>query len=425
MLLGGLVAGPAAGPATGVTDDPAEGGLWYYTVPGFEEIHASGVTGEGITVAVIDGPIYPDSPDLAGTNLVLPETSFCDEDDDGDDLPDPVTSRMPWAEHATTLSGLIIGTGTGVSGEPGVRGVAPGATVRLYVSTTLGGACELDGQDGVILSIDQAIADGADVINLSFSGTTWGTDRIAALARAQRAGVIIVAASYHEGGTDLGWPALANGVIAVESADVNLTLSPTSVTHPQLTVVAPGAHIRALTHSTNWQGYELASGTSYATAWTSGALALAWSAHPDATANQMIQALLRTTSQSDGNLTRIDDHWGYGTVNARNLVEIDPTTLPDVHPLLSQDPEAKPRYEDVLDPEPEPTAEPTTEPTPEPTQATPAPDPDTDPAGPLPAILIGALALVVLVGATTAVVLVRRRRTTPPPTPPSPPTLGG
>lgn len=413
LLLAGLGTGLAAGPAVGAIDDPTEGGLWYYTVPGFPEIHASGVTGEGITVAVIDGPIYPDSPDLAGTNLILPEASFCDADRDG--IPDEVTSRGPAAGHATTLTALIIGTGAGLNGEPGVRGVAPDATVRLYVRTSTGGNCRLDGQPGDVLGIEQAIDDGADIINLSYSGpgARLEPSEEAAIARAQRTGVIVVAASNNQSGTELGWPALANGVIAVEAAGVDRALHPGAVTHPRLTVVAPGVDIRGLVPSTDWQRYGTNSGSSMATAWTSGVLALAWSAYPEATANQMIQALLRTTGQSDGNLTRVDDQWGYGMVNARNLVAIDPTTLPDVNPLVRDDPEAQPSYDQIMgaEPDPEPTPEPTaTVPDPEPTQAAPAPT-DTDPAGTgLPAaLLIALVAALVLAGAITSVILLRRR----------------
>ena len=77
-------------PAGAATDDPTQGGLWYYNVPGLAQVHASGVTGAGITVAVIDGPINPAAPDLVGANLITTEDSYCD--DNGDGVPEPATT---------------------------------------------------------------------------------------------------------------------------------------------------------------------------------------------------------------------------------------------------------------------------------------------------------------------------------------------
>ena len=423
-LTAGLVlAVTAALPAGATTDDPTQGGLWYYTVPGIDQIHASGVTGEGITIAVIDGPINPGVPDLTGvTNLIIREDSFCDTDGDGE--PEPATGTTEDAEHATRMVSLLAGTGAGTGTDPGTRGVAPGATVLHYAKDAGGSVCELGGQDSRSLTIDQAVSDGANIISMSFSSSRLEPDVISALARAERAGVVVLAASNNRGGTELGWPASANGVVSVESADVSQHLNPEAVTNPLLTVVAPGEVIRAISADDAWADYVLSSGSSSATAWTAGVLALAWSAHPDATGNQMIQALVRTTAQAPGgDPVRIDDSWGYGTVSARNLMAMDPTTLPDTNPLLRDTPDAQPAYDDIVDveptepPEPPATHEPTTD-----TKATTPPvltdDTDTttgDDDGVDPLLLTAGIALIVLagVGATLAVVLGRRRPAEP------------
>ena len=417
ILVPGSGIGVADGPAAAAADDPTEGGLWYYTAPGLPEIHDSGVTGEGITIAVIDGPIYPDSPDLAGTDLILPETSFCDSDSDG--IPEPVTSTSEVAERATALTSLIIGTGAGIDGEPGVQGVAPGATVRLYVHrATESIDCALDGRNATTLAVEQAIDDGADIISMSFHG--WGgmPAEAATIARAHREGVILVAAANSVAISGMGAPAGNNGVISVEAAGPDLRLTPDATTHRQLAVVAPGTAMRVLTHESDWQQYDIRAGSPLATAWTSGVLALAWSANPDATPNQMIQALLRTTAQSDGDLTRIDDDWGYGTVHTRTLVAFDPTTLPDENPLLDDFPGLLPSYRDVMAPDPGATPEATTEvpdapPTDPAAPPTDAAAPPTDPTSGLPPALIIVLAnLLVLTAAAVAAVLIRRRART-------------
>ena len=435
-LTAGLVlAVTAALPAGATTDDPTQGGLWYYTVPGIDQIHASGTTGAGITIAVIDGPINPNVPDLTGvTNLVIREESFCDFNGDG--APEAGIGTGEDAEHATRMVSLLIGTGAGKPGQPGTRGVAPGATVHHYVGLDVGSSCELDGENGFAAALDQAVRDGADIVSMSFAANVMFPQDHEAIARAERAGVVLVAASNNRGGTVLGWPASSNGVVSVENADVHQQLGDSAVTNPLLTVVAPGIDILVPNViDGDWNRYALATGSSYATVWTAGVLALAWSAHPDATANQMIQALVRTTAQAPGgDPVRIDDSWGYGTVSARNLMAMDPTTLPDTNPLLRDTPDAKPAYDDIVDAAPTEPTEPTEPPaTDEPTTDTKATTPpvltdDTDTGdddGMDSLLLTAGIALIVLAvaGAIVVIILVRRRSassssyptTTPPP----------
>ncbi|WP_149203953.1 S8 family peptidase [Actinotalea subterranea] len=405
---------PAAGPSlpgTSFAVDPAAEGLWYYTAPGLEGIHQS-VTGEGITVAVIDGPVNVQAPSLIGTDLVTrPDPPCTGEDETGRSSG---VSTDENAEHGTSMVSLIIGNGQGVDGQPGVLGVAPGAEVLHYSDEA-----ECFTLSGVAKAIEDAIAAGADIISNSWSTPAGSDEWNAALALAQREGVIIVAASQQDGSDRFEWPASANGVIAVESANASLELPDAAVASPQLGVVAPGEGIRSLLWSGGaWNAYGLKNGSSYATAWTAGALALAWSAHPDATANQMIQSLLRTTSGHNGELLR-DDTWGYGAVNIPAMVATDPSTYPDTNPLLLQGEGLHPSYEDVLGggqtatPAPDQTQTPT---------AAPKPDrddkrTDTDGFSPLLLVGAGALALALVAGVVVAVVRSRHR-----PGPPNPPT---
>ena len=414
-VLGCTLSLALAVPAGAATDDPTQGGLWYYNAPGLAQVHASGVTGAGITVAVLEGPINPGVPDLVGANLITTE-SLCDRNGDG--VPEPATATTEDAEHATEMAALIVGTGAGVDGQPGVLGVAPGATVRHYaVKDADSAACHLDGRWSTTAAIDQAVADGAQVISISQALTGITQEEFDALARAERAGVVVVAASNNRGGTDLGELASANGVIAVESADVNQQLGPDAVTNPLLTVVAPGEGILGVGWADGaWNQYWLNDGSSCATAWTSGVLALAWSAHPQATGNQMIQALVRTTGQATGQATgeptRVDDHWGYGTVSVSNLLAVDPTTFPDVNPLLRDTPDAFPAYADIVSSTPDPgqTTAPaqTTKPT-----TTPGNGGDTPAATTSPLLLIagGLLVLLIIIAIVIAILLARRRPT--------------
>lgn len=404
-LLGTGAAAAAAAPASAATG--GEDGLWYYTAAGLDRAHEL-ATGEGITVAVLDSPINPGAPDLVGTDLVTHEVGLCTRED-GSSIPGVSTDEA--AEHATNVAALIVGTGAGIAGQPGIRGVAPDATVLHFAVTSREGCWTSDVAGGIEAAIDA----GADIINISLD-TEPGPGDEEALARAQREGVIVVAGARNEAGTELGWPAGANGVLAVQSADQNLQLNPVPITSPRLGAVAPGERIRALGWSDGaWDAYGLADGNSYAAPFTSGVLALVWSQHPDATANQVIQAVLRNTSGHQGELAR-DDAWGYGAVSALGALSADPTTYPDTNPLLLDEPFLLPAYEDVMG-EPTPTSSPdaTDDATSPPAVDDAAGEPDGSSTA-LPLVL-GGIALVLLAGLVTVIVVTRRRR---PPTDHSP-----
>jgi subtilisin family serine protease len=308
----------ATTPAHAQTDD----GLWYVRDTGVADAHAT-TTGRGVTVAVIDSPINPDVPELADADLSVRDEAFCDADGDG--TMDPATSTGPEAEHGTTMTSIIVGSGEGADGQPGVQGVAPGATV-LYYAWESGDpdACNASDVVGVAEAVDQAVADGAQILNLSIGGVIPSAEETAAIGRAIRAGAVVVASAGNEVGAAREWPGLTNGVVTVTGLDAEQNLNTGSEIYgPTIDVVAPGVDLR--THDgADWATYDLGTGTSLATAWTSGVLALAWSAHPDATGNQMIQSLLRNTTSGGGELTRADDYWGYAIVWVRRMPEADP-----------------------------------------------------------------------------------------------------
>jgi len=405
-----LLVGPLG--ATAATADDwadSQNGLWYYTVPNLETVHQT-ADGSGITIAVLDGPINPDVAELAGTNLVV-------DTDLGDLLPEnacPATSTDPGAFHGTSMVSLILGTGA--SADPqlptGVMGVAPGATVRYYPVTAPSVDVDPNGEKvdctpryALVGSLLQrVIDDGADIISTSvgLAGLIAPEDVLAAA----RAGVIIVAAAGNDHITVLGVPERFNGVVAVGSLGIDLTPSSFSNYGPQLGVLAPGEKILAARPEDGWTTHSLASGTSNSAPITAGIIALGWSAHPDATANQILQAVARTTGGTTHDLVR-DDRSGFGMLNARQLVATDPTQFPDVNPFVTADGEPTiGQLAEAIAPTPPPTASASAEPS---ATATAAPAPD---EGGLPPWLVPALGgglLILVVGAVAAVLAARRR----------------
>lgn len=408
-VLGALL---APGTASAAADNGD--GRWYYDIPRLAEVHQQ-TTGSGITIGLLDGRINTAVPDLVGADVQVHEPSYCAAVEGGEAYPAVTTD--PDARHATSMASLLVGTDTGLAGEPGVPGVAPDATVRVYVvAREDDDPCEPPAGQPKPPSADatsdqavrDAVADGVDIIVVP--GARRMTPEV--VAEAQRAGVIVIGAAGNDTGIVTGRPATFNGVVSTGTVTSAAELDLGSPSGPRLGVVAPGAATRSI--SETWDYYGTSTGSSNSAAYTAGALALAWSAHPDATANQILQALVLTAGGTVKDAPVHDEDWGYGLVNARTLVSVDPTTYPDENPFLSDDPGLKPLASDVVGDEvPQETA-------PENDQAASTPagpdggstDDVTEGGVPVIALVGGAAAVLALAGVATAVVVARRRRST-------------
>lgn len=398
-----------------VTSAAATGdGLWYIDATGIAEAQQV-ATGAGVHIALVDGTINPGIADLAGTALTVKEPSYCAGEDGGPALPAAGTSEE--AAHATSMASLLIGTGAGFPGDPGVRGVAPGASVTVYAQRR-DGACYPASPEtgGPNQALRDAISDGADIIVVP---GTIGT--LPDVAEAVRSGVVVIGAAGNGGGPVSAQPAESNGVVATGSTDPDGADSAGNPWGPELGLLAPGGAVRTIDPTFSYYG--TTRGSSNSSVITAGVVALAMSAHPEATSNQILQAVVRTTDGSLHEPARDEDR-GFGALDVRQLMAVDPTTLPDVNPFIRTDAEARPSAEELGL---------VAEDAPAPTDAATAPasaeDPADDPApedG--PNLLVTAAAVVgaaLLVAAVTATVLVLRRRRTATPTDPTDQQHGG
>lgn len=327
-LAAALVAAPLlATPAAAASD--IDGGLWYYSATGLEEVHQT-TTGEGVQIALIDGLVNPGVPELAGTNLTVHEPAYCAAEEGGPAM--PATSTVPGARHTTSMASILIGNGTGLGGERSVRGVAPGAAVTVYATTgTDPETCpSVGGSTGYAQAFADAVSEGADIIVVPGAMRMAIDDYIAAI----QAGVVVVGAGGNDGLAVTGWPATLNGAVATGTVGPGAVLDPGSSTGDHLGVVAPGADFRSI--DPTFTTYGLSTGSSNSSVYTAGALALLWSAHPDATSNQILQALVRTTDGTEHE-PQWDEDYGFGSVHVRQLVASDPSAYPDENPFISDD----------------------------------------------------------------------------------------
>jgi serine protease AprX len=301
---------------------------------GAQQAWRQGVTGDGVTVAVIDTGIAT-VEGLDGADKVThgPDLSF-----EGQATG---TRYLDGYGHGTHMAGIIAGeddhlTQLKRADRRRFAGVAPNADLlNMKVATGDGGADVTQ----VIAAIDWVVQHRYDqgmdvrVINLAYgTASTQGVDvdpLAHAVENAWRAGIVVVAAAGNEGigSSSLVMPAQDPYVIAVGAVDhlgtadtsddvvADFSSGGTDVRRPDL--LAPGKSVVSLRvpnsyvdqlhpegRITNDMGerYFRGSGTSQAAAVVSGAVALLLSQRPDLTPDQ-VKAMLRASADplSTGN----------------------------------------------------------------------------------------------------------------------------
>lgn len=219
----------------------------------------SGITGKGVTVAVLDTGIDPTHQDLK----------------------DAIKAAKDFT-NSRNGSRDVVGHGTHCAGSIGARKNGWGVQGIAYECSLLNGKVLGDsgrgGVDGIAAGIEWAVEQNADVISMSLGG--GGTDGYIppALAKAKAAGVIVVCAAGNDGnGSPVNYPAAYEYPIAVSAIDRTFKLADFSCTGSKVEVCGPGVQVRS-----TYPGDRFAdlSGTSMATPNVAGVAALWVQANP-------------------------------------------------------------------------------------------------------------------------------------------------
>jgi type VII secretion-associated serine protease mycosin len=297
-------------PATPAHADAIRAQQWGLDAMNTEQAWST-TKGNGITVAVLDTGVDDSHPDLTGS--VLP----------GKDLIGFGAERgsRAWARHGTAMAGIIAAHGHGSGREDGVLGIAPEVKilpVRVILEGTDKSREKARTSRGAALAegIRWAADQGADVINLSLGDDSEsahpeaGEDAAVQYALAKGASVVASAGNGGEKGDRVSYPAAYPGVIAVTAVDRYGTHAAFSTRRWYATVSAPGVDIVIADPDRKYyQGW----GTSAASAFVSGAVALVRAAHPGLSPAQ-IKNLLTDTARNGPKSGR-DDAKGYGMVD--------------------------------------------------------------------------------------------------------------
>lgn len=207
----------------------------------------------------------------------------------------------------------------------------------------------------VVRGIEEAVARGASVINLSSSNPAADVDPkdAAVLEQAITAafakGTITVVSAGNEGKGDPAVPGNLTRVLTVGSATADGTRDAFSNFGPWVDVVSPGANlILPSPLDVCSSGYGIAQGTSFSAPAVAGAAALVWAQRPTLNAQQ-IYDVMRTGAVKDLYQTGRDDDSGFGLLDvATGLSSPAPikqtTEVDDDVFWLKADPKTHPTY---------------------------------------------------------------------------------
>lgn len=235
----------------------------YLNQRAFEQVNlppAAGVaTGAGVTVALLDTGVDLQHPAFDGL-LVIPPTSDMISDTN---TPDDIGPGLAWG-HGTHIAGIV-------------HAIAPAAQlmpIRVLDSQGRGNTFVL------AYAIEYAIAQGADIINLSLGADCESRILTEVIASAIAQNIVIVAAAGNDASIAPPCPASLPGVISVAAVEETRQRAEWSNYGPWIMLAAPGVGITSTfplgygVEITATPGYASWSGTSMATPFVSGAAAL-------------------------------------------------------------------------------------------------------------------------------------------------------
>jgi Subtilase family len=266
---------------------------------------ATGLTGSGVTVCVIDSGLDTSNPDFDTSAL------------SGDSLVSGSQWSTDTSGHGTHVSGIVAASNNGI----GVVGAAPGAKIHMV---------DVFGEDGFAYAsalVDAAYkcrVAGANIISMSLGGPQYSDQENRLFTEFFNLnGILAIAAAGNEGSSAYSFPASYDNVLSVGAVDDTKTLAEFSTFNNRVDLVAPGVDILStlpsnffceICRETGQSTYGIVSGTSQATPYVSGIAALLWSYDNTLGVEMIYDALIN--SAEDLGSSGFDNFYGNGLVSA-------------------------------------------------------------------------------------------------------------
>ncbi len=250
-------------------NDPFLNKLWGMKNSGATKVWPLQHDSPNVIVAVIDSGVDYKHPDLKD-NMWSRGGKY------GYDFYDNDTDPMDEENHGTHVAGTIAGTGNNGVGVVGVTWKAQIMALRFLGPDGSGATSD------AVKCIDWAVNNGAHILCNSWGGPNNSTELAEAAARAERKGVLFIAAAGNTGGTGNNndsrpnYPASLSQTNIISVGAIDESDARGSFSHygkQSVDIGAPGVQILSTTRNNKYDTY---SGTSMAAPHVAGAAALVW-----------------------------------------------------------------------------------------------------------------------------------------------------
>ena len=328
---------------------------YFPTVVGADALHQHGITGRGVTVAVLDSGLW-ETGEIA--NNTAGEPRIVGRYDAIKDLEGE--SVFDASGHGTHMTSIVAHSGPVlIDNKPtgSFKGIAPDVSLVAVKAFDDAGQGEfLDIARGVQWVVDNKERYNIRVLNLSFAALPrwpyWLDPVNQAVMRAWAAGITVVAAAGNDGPEPMtiGSPGNLPYVITVGAVTDSWTLDtrdddyipdfsaqgPTPDAHLKPDIVAPGGHISGITRPGSSLTEELPqyllktgefvmTGTSQASALVSGIVALLLQIDPELSPDD-VKCMLTSSAEpainADGRLAYSPFQQGHGYVSATRAITL-------------------------------------------------------------------------------------------------------
>jgi hypothetical protein len=324
---------------------------WGYSPAASRQSVGSNTPGYGTVVVVIDTGVDPSHPALQG--VLIPGYDFVNNQPVGSAWTDVDQSTAAILNQSTAallnqstvailngyqvvqlnqstaaildqstaaiLNGITLpaefGHGTMVAGL--VHLVAPGAQIMPLKAFAADGSAN---SSDIVSAIYYAVANGATVINMSFSLQDLSSELLLAVNYATRHGVVCVVSVGNSAQTTAVYPASLGNVIGVGSVSAAGTFSAFSSYGPDLlTLVAPGEGLITTYPGGHWAGV---SGTSSSAALTSATVAIGLGKENQRLTNPGTFSDLDDAMDAIASVNAYDPTLGWGVLDVAKMSKI-------------------------------------------------------------------------------------------------------
>ena len=329
--------------------------FYYATVAGADALHRHGITGRGVTVAVLDSGLWEHESlanNTTGESRILARY----------DAITNIAGREAYDEsgHGTHMTSVIAHNGpTLIEGKPSgtFKGIAPDVDLVVIKAFDVEGQGDLlDIVRGIQWAVDNREKYNIRILNLSFAARPrwdyWQDPINQAVMRAWASGITVVAAAGNEGPGDMtiGSPGNLPYIITVGAITDSWTIDsrdddyipdfssrgPTPNAHIKPDIVAPGGHITGVTRPGSTltrenpeyilrSGEFVMTGSSQASALVSGIVALLLQLEPELSPDDVKCKLTSSAEPAinrDGLLAYSPFQQGHGLISATRAVTL-------------------------------------------------------------------------------------------------------